>query len=393
VTLVRGSCGLLISAALFAGCSATSKPSPSPTSNAASSTDPAPGAVLPMTQVAVLAALKAELTPPALPIFTVPLASFEDAKDRDIATRLKLPPGLYDGIAVVDLRCTAAGGTHGADMGASTTTGRSQTYDDGTTRITVSGSGAGTYRSGQLRVTVSGLGAGTLSDATRRIAVNADGSGTLVNGEERFTVNADGSGTVISGQLRVYVDGHGNGTYRDGKARVRVEQGKAVSSSGLSSAQTSAVTSVLSGELPRFPKVPPVSRVIPAAGRSCGTVIRLDANVLFSFDDSRVQPAGTVLLSRVARLLVALDSPKVRVDGFTDGMGSADYNLNLSAKRAAAVRQVLIADGAQASSLTTRGLGEASPLRPETTPDGADDASARALNRRVELVLLDQGRS
>jgi OOP family OmpA-OmpF porin len=380
-------CGLLVAATLLVGCSASKSPSPKATP--APTPSPTAGSVLPVAQASAVAALQAELTPPALPVFTIPLASFEDAKDRDIASRLKIPPGLYDGIAVVDARCTAAGGTTGADAGTPIVSGAAQTYLSGTTRITVSGKGAGTYRSGALRVTVSGRGDGTLSDGSRRISVNADGSGTLVDGEQRFTVNHDGSGTAVQDQFRVYLDAHGSGTFQDGPARVRVEHGKAVSTAGLSAAQTSAVTTVLSGVLPRFPKVPPVRRVVPAAGTSCGTVIRLDANVLFSFDESRVQTAGSALLTRVARLLVALGSPKVHIDGFTDSVGSADYNLTLSAKRADAVRQALLSGGVGTNSLTTRGLGEADPLRPEIAAGGQDDASARALNRRVELVLLD----
>ena len=75
---------------------------------------------------------------------------------------------------------------------------------------------------------------------------------------------------------------------------------------------------------------------------------------------------------------------RVEVAGLTDSVGSRAYNERLSAARAAAVRAYLVARGIAPERLTAVGHGEARPLLPNDTPTG------RALNRRVEFVLLGE---
>ena len=72
---------------------------------------------------------------------------------------------------------------------------------------------------------------------------------------------------------------------------------------------------------------------------------------------------------------------KLAIEGHTDATGQAAANQTLSERRAAAVREALVAqfaiDGAR---LTSKGLGQSKPVGPNTTPEG------RQQNRRVELV-------
>ncbi|NTW41851.1 MAG: OmpA family protein, partial [Cellulomonadaceae bacterium] len=153
--------------------------------------------------------------------------------------------------------------------------------------------------------------------------------------------------------------------------------------------RVAAVRAVLADGLPRFAPVPAIASVEPA-GTVCGTVIRLDANVMFDLASADVRPEGQAELARVAALLAALGSPDAQVDGHTDHLGDEASNVDLSERRAGAVRDLLVAAGVEPGSLATRGLGEAEPLRAETLADGRDDPAARQLNRRVEIVLLDQ---
>lgn len=118
-------------------------------------------------------------------------------------------------------------------------------------------------------------------------------------------------------------------------------------------------------------------------------MIRLDANVLFDFDSLDVDHDGKAMLVRVASLLSALDYPEAQVGGHTDQIGSTAYNLDLSQRRADAVRSALGDSGVQSASLTAQGYGESRPLRDEIRPDGSDDPAARQLNRRVEILLVD----
>lgn len=74
---------------------------------------------------------------------------------------------------------------------------------------------------------------------------------------------------------------------------------------------------------------------------------------------------------------------KVQIVGHTDSDGDAAQNLDLSQRRAAAVRTVLMSDfGIDGARLTTDGKGEAQPL------DTNDTAAGKANNRRVEFVKM-----
>ncbi|MFZ5869687.1 MAG: OmpA family protein [Actinomycetota bacterium] len=125
------------------------------------------------------------------------------------------------------------------------------------------------------------------------------------------------------------------------------------------------------------------------AGAVCGSVIRLDADVLFAFDEDELDAEGSELVDRVAALLVALGSPPARVEGHTDSVGPAGYNETLSERRTESVQSALVAGGVRADSLAAQGFGETRPLHAEVRDDGTDDPGAHRLNRRVEIVLLD----
>jgi len=72
---------------------------------------------------------------------------------------------------------------------------------------------------------------------------------------------------------------------------------------------------------------------------------------------------------------------KLLIEGHTDSVGNADQNLDLSRRRAEAVRAVLISQfKVDASRLTTAGLGATKPIDTNDTPQG------RSQNRRVEFV-------
>jgi OOP family OmpA-OmpF porin len=181
------------------------------------------------------------------------------------------------------------------------------------------------------------------------------------------------------------VGSDGAGGYSDQNVRLSVSADGAVEGNG--SAEQSAVIARLIGEgLPRFPPVPTIRRV-KATGPVCGTVIRLDANALFAFGSAELRPDARTLVDRVARLLTVVRPKTVQVNGYTDHIGTTAANLDLSERRATAVRDELVGKGVPSGSLTLRGRGESDPIARETTSTGADLPSARQLNRRVEIVL------
>jgi outer membrane protein OmpA-like peptidoglycan-associated protein len=78
---------------------------------------------------------------------------------------------------------------------------------------------------------------------------------------------------------------------------------------------------------------------------------------------------------------------RIVIEGHTDDVGEAEYNRDLSERRAQSVRTWLVEHGIDASRLETRGFGETCPVVPETT------ARARASNRRVDFRIVDPSMS
>lgn len=101
--------------------------------------------------------------------------------------------------------------------------------------------------------------------------------------------------------------------------------------------------------------------------------------VNFDFDKSTLKPTATNILDGVARKLSEQGEIRYEVAGFTDSVGSDTYNQSLSERRAAVVREYLVAHGVDGEQLTTRGYGEANPVA------GNDTQGGRAKNRRVEV--------
>jgi outer membrane protein OmpA-like peptidoglycan-associated protein len=102
--------------------------------------------------------------------------------------------------------------------------------------------------------------------------------------------------------------------------------------------------------------------------------------IYFSFARADIRKQSEPVLKEIAGILVANPAWKLRIDGHTDGIGNDAANLELSKRRAAAVKAALVGRyGIDAGRLTTGGYGESSPRATNATPEG------RALNRRVEL--------
>ena len=322
---------------------------------------------------------------PPLPAFTVP-TQLLSTPHQQVADALEVAPGLYDGIAVLDARC-AETGTAPADAGP-VVVGATQHYEDATVNITVGGDGTGVYDAPGVHIAVLAGGGGVYDDGRTRLSVAADGSGTYRDGDRRYTVQPDGSGSYDDGDVRVWVEAGGAGGYEDDTMRLSMNASGEVFGDGTKE-RIDAVQAVLADGLPRFPAVPAITTVEPL-GTVCGTVIRLDANVMFDVDSADVRSEGSAEIAKVAALLSALGSPRAQINGHTDHVGDEAYNVDLSERRAGSVRDQLVAAGVDAGSIETRGFGETQPLRPEALPDGSDDPAARQLNRRVEIVLLDQ---
>ena len=76
------------------------------------------------------------------------------------------------------------------------------------------------------------------------------------------------------------------------------------------------------------------------------------------------------------------------IEGYTDAIGSAAYNQELSERRARAVEVWLVAHGIVGrDAAQVQGYGKSKPIAPNTKPDGSDNPEGREKNRRVEIVI------
>ena len=117
---------------------------------------------------------------------------------------------------------------------------------------------------------------------------------------------------------------------------------------------------------------------------SMGLVMTLGSkSIRFAFDKATLRPEDKEVLSRIAGVLSTLKGYQIYVYGYTDDIGTKEYNLELSDRRAKAVRDYLVENGLNPNIMATKGYGKADPLVPGNTPQ------ARAINRRVEIGLVD----
>jgi photosystem I P700 chlorophyll a apoprotein A2 len=116
--------------------------------------------------------------------------------------------------------------------------------------------------------------------------------------------------------------------------------------------------------------------------------IELSGDVLFDFDKWDIRPEAEEALKNVAEVINASKSPKVKISGHTDSKGAADYNRQLSKKRAESVKNWLKENTeVDPKIIETSGYGESKPIEPNTNPDGSDNPDGRQKNRRVEIVV------
>src|SRR6201982_2734976 len=115
-----------------------------------------------------------------------------------------------------------------------------------------------------------------------------------------------------------------------------------------------------------------------------GLVMTLDSkSIRFDFDKANIKPEYRDILNRIAGILMTLKGYTVAVYGYTDDIGTRAYNLQLSQRRAEAVRDFLVQAGISSTILSTKGFGKSDPRVK------GDSDEARAANRRVEIGIVD----
>ncbi|WBU52775.1 OmpA family protein [Paracoccus sp. SCSIO 75233] len=338
---------------------------------------------------------------PAIPAIIVPdfigvepvQQSFEDALGDRLAE--------IDGIRIAPARCDEAGAFTPSlgmvlqdDSGIIANLGDDGTYiidQDGSgianlgdTQFIVEADGSGTInRTGpdeasQVQITIEADGSGTYSGPLGQISLDGMGGGAWNSPlKGQISVEADGSGTWNGPLGQISNEGDGSGTW-NGEQRI-INNGDG--------------TGLIEGDevqMAPLPPVPPLGRfplltkfrVPPAA---CGYVITLDDSILFDFDKSDLREDATTVVDTLASAFVEVSPPRLEIRGHTDSKGSADYNQDLSERRAMTVGQALKLRDVR-SEIDTRGFGLTQPVAPNDI-NGVDNPAGRQLNRRVEIYV------
>lgn len=108
-----------------------------------------------------------------------------------------------------------------------------------------------------------------------------------------------------------------------------------------------------------------------------------EKSIRFDTDKFEIKPQYRDILNRVAGVLMTQKQYSIYVYGYTDDVGTTDYNLKLSARRAEAVRAALVEAGINSAVITTKGFGKSDPRVKGDSP------AARSTNRRVEIGIVD----
>jgi len=113
-----------------------------------------------------------------------------------------------------------------------------------------------------------------------------------------------------------------------------------------------------------------------------GLVITL-GDVLFATGRADLKSGARRSLEKLSAFLHEYPQRSVQIEGFTDSVGTDDYNQGLSERRAGAVRDALTSMGISSDRIQTRGLGKSSPVADN------ESATGRQQNRRVEVIISE----
>lgn len=132
--------------------------------------------------------------------------------------------------------------------------------------------------------------------------------------------------------------------------------------------------------LKEFPGLTSVNKTFKLTPITKGAVMRLQ-NIRFDFDRSTLKLSALPELNKLVAFLQKNPMLKILIAGYTDNVGSVNYNLKLSQERAKAVFDYLVSKGIDAGRMQYRGFGNTHPVSNNQTPQG------RAANRRTEIVI------
>jgi len=134
-------------------------------------------------------------------------------------------------------------------------------------------------------------------------------------------------------------------------------------------------------------QIPKGIQAIHQVAARCEQRLVVGSDALFDFNKSNLRPDAEETLKALGPMIQKSGSSVVAIDGYTDSVGSIEYNQSLSDQRAQTVKLWLVAHGYVPGSTPTKGFGKTRPIAANSNPDGSDNPKGRQQNRRVEIVL------
>jgi outer membrane protein OmpA-like peptidoglycan-associated protein len=170
------------------------------------------------------------------------------------------------------------------------------------------------------------------------------------------------------------------GAAQKAAATARLETGSALEAAARAQVEADRIRKQAEAEVNRLEQA--LGQIAETRRTALGLVMNLGSDYLkFEFDKAELRPEDRELLSRIAGILMTAKDYSLSVSGHTDDVGTDEYNIKLSERRAQAVRDYLVKAGLSPEILSVTGLGKSRPLVPGTSDQ------ARAKNRRVELGI------
>jgi outer membrane protein OmpA-like peptidoglycan-associated protein len=167
------------------------------------------------------------------------------------------------------------------------------------------------------------------------------------------------------------------------EAQAQQQQAQAAAAAALQAqnqAEQQRLEAVHQREAMRARLLAQLNQVLQTRDTARGLIVSMP-DVLFDFNQHTLKPEARERLAKISGIVLAYPDLKLEIDGYTDSVGSDEYNQTLSDKRAEAVRDYLVSSGVSMNSVTARGLGKSDPVADNST------AAGRPLNRRVEMIV------
>ena len=194
--------------------------------------------------------------------------------------------------------------------------------------------------------------------------------------DQQARLNAEQSAQLARQAARQQAEQRAQADAAAADAEARAAQARAAQQQAEQGAQMAAQQAAQARERLRQQ----LNQVLQTTETARGLIVNM-SDVLFDFNKYTLKPEAREKLAKVSGILLAYPNLKLQVEGYTDNIGSEEYNQKLSEERAGGVKDYLVSQSVVDDNVTSAGFGKSHPVADNSTSAG------RAQNRRVELVV------